>query len=94
MAKAKKLSLVERGRIVELHKQGLSQRAIAAKVGRSKTVILNFLKDPEGYGTKKSNGKPKKISPALSRRIRRLSFKTWNDPRCKLRPLLVPTAAQ
>lgn len=72
MAKAKRLSLVERGRIVELHKQGLSQRAIAAKVGRSKTVILHFLKDPESYGTKKSSGRPKKISPALSRRIRRV----------------------
>uniref|UniRef100_A0A3P8U947 Tc1-like transposase DDE domain-containing protein n=1 Tax=Amphiprion percula TaxID=161767 RepID=A0A3P8U947_AMPPE len=70
MAKAKKLSLLERGRIVELHKQGLSQRAIAAEVGRSKTVILNFLKDPEHYGTKKSSGRPKKIPPALSRRIR------------------------
>ena len=46
MAKAKRLSLFERGRIVELHKQGLSQRAIAAEVGRSKTVILHFLKDP------------------------------------------------
>lgn len=69
MAKAKKLSLFERGRVVELHKQGLSQRAIAAEVGRSKTVIWNFLNDPEGYGTKKSSGRPKKISPALSRRI-------------------------
>uniref|UniRef100_A0A3P8S9U1 Transposase IS30-like HTH domain-containing protein n=1 Tax=Amphiprion percula TaxID=161767 RepID=A0A3P8S9U1_AMPPE len=70
MAKAKKLSLLERGRIVELHKQGLSQHAIAAEVGRSKTVILNFLKDPEHYGTKKSSGRPKKMTPALSRRIR------------------------
>ncbi|XP_054642105.1 zinc finger and SCAN domain-containing protein 2-like [Dunckerocampus dactyliophorus] len=70
MAKAKKLSLFERSRIVELHKQGLSQRAIAAEVGRSKTVIQNFLKDPEHYGTKKSSGRPKKITPALSRRIR------------------------
>uniref|UniRef100_A0A3Q1AYA6 Transposase Tc1-like domain-containing protein n=1 Tax=Amphiprion ocellaris TaxID=80972 RepID=A0A3Q1AYA6_AMPOC len=54
----------------ELHKQGLSQRAIAAEVGCSKTVILNFLKDPEHYGTKKSSGRPKKITPALSGRIR------------------------
>uniref|UniRef100_A0A096MCE8 Transposase IS30-like HTH domain-containing protein n=1 Tax=Poecilia formosa TaxID=48698 RepID=A0A096MCE8_POEFO len=69
MAKAKKLTDFERGRIVELHKQGLSQRAIAAEVGRSKS-ILHFLNDPEGYGTKKSSGRPKKISPALSRRIR------------------------
>uniref|UniRef100_A0A671UCR8 Transposase IS30-like HTH domain-containing protein n=1 Tax=Sparus aurata TaxID=8175 RepID=A0A671UCR8_SPAAU len=62
--------MVQKDRIVELHKQGLSQRTIAAKVGRSKTVILNFLKDPEGYGTKKLSGRPKKISPALSWRIR------------------------
>uniref|UniRef100_A0A3Q2C878 Transposase Tc1-like domain-containing protein n=1 Tax=Cyprinodon variegatus TaxID=28743 RepID=A0A3Q2C878_CYPVA len=54
MAKAKKLTVFERGRIVELHKQ----------------FILHFLNDPEGYGTKKSSGRPKKISPALSRRIR------------------------
>ena len=51
MAKAKKLSLFERGRVAELHKQGLSQRAITAEVGSSKTVIWNFLNDPEGYGT-------------------------------------------
>uniref|UniRef100_A0A3Q3W0R5 Transposase Tc1-like domain-containing protein n=1 Tax=Mola mola TaxID=94237 RepID=A0A3Q3W0R5_MOLML len=68
MAKAKRLCVFESGRIVELHMQGLSQRAL---VGRSRTVILNFLKDPEGYGTEKSSGKPQKISPALSWRIRR-----------------------
>lgn len=71
MAKGTKLTDFERGRIIELRKQGLSQRAIAAEVGRSKTVILNFLKDPESYGRKKSSGRPKKISPVLSRRIRR-----------------------
>nr|CBN81130.1 Transposable element Tc3 transposase [Dicentrarchus labrax] len=71
MAKAKRLSVFEHGSIVELHKQGLSQRAIAAEVGRSKTFILNFLKDPEVYGTKRSSDRPKKISPALSRRIQR-----------------------
>lgn len=51
MAKAKKLSVFERGRIVELHNQGLSQRAISAEV--AVRVILNSLKDPEGYGTDK-----------------------------------------
>uniref|UniRef100_A0A3Q2DQ50 Transposase Tc1-like domain-containing protein n=1 Tax=Cyprinodon variegatus TaxID=28743 RepID=A0A3Q2DQ50_CYPVA len=52
--------LKEKNQIAELYKQGLSRRTIAAEVGRSKT----------GYGTKKSSGRPKKISPALSRRIR------------------------
>uniref|UniRef100_A0A673AN80 Transposase Tc1-like domain-containing protein n=1 Tax=Sphaeramia orbicularis TaxID=375764 RepID=A0A673AN80_9TELE len=70
MAKAQKLSLLEHGRIVQLHKRGLWQRAIAAEVGRSKTVILHFWTDPEHYGTKKSSGRPKKMTPALSRRIR------------------------
>lgn len=40
-------------RHVELLRQGLSQRAIAAEVGHSKTVLLNFLKDPESYRTKR-----------------------------------------
>ena len=42
MPKTSKLSEFERGRIVELHKQGLLQRAIAAEVHRSKTVFYNF----------------------------------------------------
>lgn len=54
MAKANKLSLFEHARIVVLHQPGLSQRAVAAEVGRSNAVILNLLKDPEGYGEKKS----------------------------------------
>ncbi len=45
-------------RIVEPHKQVRVQRAIVAEVGRSKTVILHFLTDPESYGTK--SGRPKK----------------------------------
>uniref|UniRef100_A0AAZ1XMN7 Tc3 transposase DNA binding domain-containing protein n=1 Tax=Oreochromis aureus TaxID=47969 RepID=A0AAZ1XMN7_OREAU len=69
MAKAKKHSLFEHDWVVELHKQGLSQCTIAAEVGCSKTVIWNFLNDPEGYGTKKSSGRTQKISPALSQRI-------------------------
>ena len=40
------------------------------QVGHSKTVNLHFSKDPEGYGTKKSSGRPQKITPVLSRRIR------------------------
>ncbi len=53
MAKAKRISVFERGRMVELHKQERAQHAIAAEVGRSKKVILNFVKDPESYETKK-----------------------------------------
>jgi len=73
MPRAAKLSQLERGRIVELQKQGLPQRAIAAEVGRSKTVVYNFLRDPDIYGKSKSSGRPKTISPTLGRRIKRVA---------------------
>ena len=75
MPKARKLTEAERARILDFSKQGLSQRAIADKVNRSKTVICNFLKSPENYGKAKSTGRPKIITPALSRRIRRVVVK-------------------
>ncbi|KAF2344285.1 Tc3 transposase DNA binding domain [Trinorchestia longiramus] len=60
----------DRGRIVELGKKGMSHRAIASELNKSKTVVTNFLKNPTEYGTKKWTGRPKKITPALDRRIR------------------------
>ena len=72
MPKASKLTEFERGRIVELHRQGLSQRAIATEVHRCKTVICNFPKDPDNYETAESSGRLKEISPALSIRIIRV----------------------
>ncbi|KAK7884112.1 hypothetical protein WMY93_027235 [Mugilogobius chulae] len=39
MVKAKKFSLLERGRIIELHKQSLSQRLTAAEAGRSSVYL-------------------------------------------------------
>ena len=72
MPQQSKLSEFEGRRICELHKQSLSQREIAAEIHHSKIVLFNFLNDPEGYGKAKSTGKPKKISPSLSRRIKRV----------------------
>lgn len=75
----KRLSVFERGRTV--------QRAIAAKVGCGRTVVVNFLKDPEGYGTKKSSSRPQKISPALSRRIRRAVHEDTGRSSTQIKPL-------
>ena len=52
MGKGKTLTGIKRGRILELHKQNLSRRVIASEICRSKVVIVNFLKDPDVYGTK------------------------------------------
>ena len=71
MGKSKTSTGIDGVRILELHKQNLSQHVIASEIYRSKTVIANFLNDPDACGTKKHTGRPKKIALALSRRIRR-----------------------
>ena len=71
MAISKILSTYKQGRIVELQRRGLSQRAIANEIGRSRTVIANFIKNPDAYASKKSSSRPIKISSSLDRHIRR-----------------------
>ena len=71
MGKGKTVTGIECGWILELHRPNLSQCVIASEIGRSKTVIANFIKDPGAYGTKKHTERPKKILLALGRRIRR-----------------------
>ena len=93
MGKAKKLSLVERGQIVELHKQGLLQRAIAAKVGRSKTFWISW-KILRVMEQKSQVVDPKKFPRHWAAGSYWLSFKTRDNPHPKLKVLLVPTAAQ
>ena len=48
------------------------ERVIAMDLGRRKTIIANFLKGPDEYGTKEHTVPPKKISVDLGWRIRRL----------------------
>ena len=62
MGRATKLSPFEQGCMDELHQQGRSCRDIAAELGHSKTAMNNFLRCPEAYGTKKSTGRPNKLS--------------------------------
>ena len=75
----------------------MSQRVIASEIARSKTVIVNFSKDPDAYGTKKHTGWPKNISLALGTRIRRKvrkssrqssnQFKAHSDAQCSTRTI-------
>ena len=51
-----------------------SQREISKALGRNKTVICNYLKSPNKYGTRKSTERPEKLSPQF-RRIVELSKK-------------------
>ena len=44
------LTEFEKGRICGLSTSGMSNRKIAAMIGRSATVVDNYLRDPENYG--------------------------------------------
>ena len=77
MAKETKLSEFEKAEITVLKSIGKSQRKILKVLGCSKTIICNYLKSPNKYGTKKLTGKSEKLSPQFKKRIvRKVEDKT------------------
>ena len=84
MGRASKFSPFEQGCMVELHQQGRSCRDIAAELGRSKTAVNNFLRCPEAYGTKKSTGRPKKLSQRAKNAVLRSA---WRSSRLSARQI-------
>ena len=71
MSKGTKLFEFEGGEITALKRVGKSQREILKALGRSKTVICNYLKSPNKYGTRKPTGRLEKLTPQFKRRIDR-----------------------
>jgi len=71
MPRGKSLTGYERGRIDQLAADGTSEREIASALGRSKTVVHNYLHNPEVYGTAKRPGRPPKLSQTTKRRLLR-----------------------
>lgn len=71
MPRGEKLSEKEQGQILAYHSSGLSMRAIAECLGRSKCVVNNFLRDPDSYGTISSPGRPKILDESGKRRLLR-----------------------
>lgn len=67
MGRAKSLSPGEKNITQRMKNRGFCISDISKNTGRSIKVILNFLKSPESYGTKKSHGRP----PALTTRQKR-----------------------
>ena len=61
MAKGTKLSEFEKGEITALKRVGKSQRESSKALGRSKTIICNYLKSPNNFGTRKPTGRPEKL---------------------------------
>ena len=69
MAKRTKSSEFEKGEVTGLKRVGKSQRKISKALGRSKTIICNYLKSPNKYGTRKPTSRPEKLSLHFKRRI-------------------------
>ena len=65
------VSEIEKAQIKALSDKGFSFSVIARDIKRSIKVISNFLQDPEAYGTKKSTGRPPKLSPTTCQRVLR-----------------------
>lgn len=68
MARGSQLSEYEKGRIDEM-RTGNSIRFISRILGRSHNVVLNYLRNPVLYGTKKGIERPSKLSSREKRRI-------------------------
>lgn len=73
MPRGKELSLEERAKIEAFLESGLSCRQIAIRIKRSRTVVQNFAKNMEKYGTKKRTGRRSTISERDKRNIIRLA---------------------
>jgi transposase len=71
MGKAPGLTKLQQGKILAYANTKMSIRDIAKAVGRSKTVVHAFLKNPDAYGTKKSPGRPRKLKTHDLTRLKR-----------------------
>ena len=69
MAQGTKLSEFEKGKITALKRIRKPQKEILKALGCSKTIICNYLKNWNKYGTRKLTGRSEKLSPQLKRRI-------------------------
>ena len=69
MPKGTKLSEFEKGEIRALKRVGNSQREISKALERSKTVMSNYLRSPNKYGTRKLTSKQETLSPQSKKSI-------------------------
>ena len=69
MSRGKKLSEKEKGKIDLLKSGKLSNRAIAKKIKRSRTVVNNYVRLKDNYGLKGLRGRKSKIAGILKKRI-------------------------
>ena len=88
MAKRTKLSDFEKAEIRALKSVGKFQREISKALGRSKTVICNYLKSLNKYGTRKLTGRPENLSPQFKKWVVREVKKKTSSTSKRLKSLV------
>jgi IS30 family transposase len=73
MPRGTQLTAYEKGQINAFHRDGKGIRAIARLLNRSHHVIINYLKGPAVYCTKKRMGRKKKLTKRDEQRISRMT---------------------
>ena len=69
MGRKPALSEVEKGQILTYKDNRLSSREISRKINRSPSIVNNFFKLGLEYGTKKSSGRPRKLTQRQERLV-------------------------
>jgi transposase len=69
MPRGVELNDVEKGQIKSYKEEGVSNREIARRLGRSDGLIRNFITKKDNYGTCKRSGRKKKLTDRTKRRI-------------------------
>lgn len=62
MSRGKALNEVEKTTICLRKRQGWTMKKMAEELGRSATVVRNYLKNPKGYGRSRGPGRPSTLS--------------------------------
>lgn len=69
MGRGTALTVEERHKISALSEVGLSLKAIAHRIGRTRCVVRSFLHDPDAYGSKRKGKRQPKLSDRDRRRL-------------------------
>jgi DDE superfamily endonuclease/Tc3 transposase len=94
MPRGKVLSSEEKTRMKALKDAGWSINRIAEDSNRSRTVVRNYLLNPDTYGTKKKKNRSKKVTAAAVRRLYRAASQSSKSCRQLRDSLDLPVTRQ
>lgn len=80
MPRGKQLTEIEQGQVKAYRECGMTIRAIAERIHKSRNVVLNCIHLGENYGKKKRSGRKPTLSARDIREVKRLATNSSNSP--------------